>query len=307
MALERRRLKILQIGLTGQVAMELLARGPGRGHAISALGRQQIDLAEPDKVAAAIATGGPYDIVINGAAYTAVDKAEADAELAMKVNAESVAAIARACNAGGSTLIHLSTDYVFDGMKDAPYVEDDPTNPLSVYGRSKLAGEMAVRAHNPKHIILRTSWVYSAFGTNFVKTMLRLGREREELKVVDDQWGSPTAAGDVAAVCLDLAERIAVLDEPRHYGTYHFVGAGATTWCRFAQAIFELSAAWSGCRARVVPIPSDAYPTAATRPKNSRLDTRRIERTFGVTPRPWRSALTEVLAEIRSLNAEQTR
>jgi dTDP-4-dehydrorhamnose reductase len=296
-------LHILQFGRTGQIGLELLARGPLRGHRITALGRDTVDLADPLKVKHTMASARDVDVVINGAAYTAVDKAESEPDLAMRVNAESVAELAQVCAQRGLPLIHLSTDYVFDGCKPAPYTEDDPTNPLSVYGRSKLAGEIAVRERAARHVILRTSWVYSPFGTNFVKTMLRLGAERDELRIVDDQHGSPTAAGDIALACLTIAESAAKHDDTMRWGTYHFTAAGETTWCRFAEAIFATAAAWVKFKAKIVAIPSSQYPTLARRPLNSRLDCTKIERSLGIKPRPWREALAQVLGELKS-NAE---
>jgi dTDP-4-dehydrorhamnose reductase len=293
-------LHILQFGRTGQVGLELLARGPLRGHRITALGRDTVDLADPASVKHTMASARDVDVVINGAAYTAVDKAESEPDLAMRVNAESVGELAQVCAARGLPLIHLSTDYVFDGRKAEPYREDDPTNPQSVYGRSKLQGEIAVRERLPRHVILRTSWVYSPFGTNFVKTMLRLGAERDELRIVDDQHGSPTAAGDIALAFLTIAERAAQRDETMRWGTYHYTAAGETTWYRFAEAIFSAAGAWAKIKAKIVAIPSSEYKTQATRPLNSRLDCTKIARELGVTPRAWREALGQVLAEIKN-------
>lgn len=290
-------LRILQFGKTGQVGLELLARAPLRGHRITALGRDIADLADPAQAGRAIGAADA-DIVINGAAYTAVDRAESEPDLAMRVNGESVGVIAEACAGRNIPLIHLSTDYVFDGTKPAPYLETDPTNPLSAYGRSKLAGEAAIRERQPAHVILRTSWVYSPFGSNFLKTMLKLGAEREELNVVDDQHGSPTAAGDIALACLEVAERVALAGGGAPWGTYHYAASGETTWRRFAEAIFA-AAPWAGIRAKVRPIPTSEYPTPARRPRNSRLDCAKIARAFGVRPRPWPEAMAQVLAEIR--------
>ena len=292
-------LRILQFGRTGQVGLEVLARAPLRGHRVTALGRDIVDLADPAQVARAMSAVEDADVVINGAAYTAVDKAESEPDLAMRVNAESVAAIAEACAAHGTPLIHLSTDYVFDGTKAAPYVETDATNPLSVYGRSKLAGEAAVRARHPKHVILRTSWVYSPFGTNFLKTMLKLGAEREELRIVDDQLGSPTAAGDIAQVCLEIAEQAAERQSRMAWGIYHYAAAGETTWRRFAEAIFAAAGAWAHSKAKVTPITTAQYPTPARRPLNSRLDCSKIARDLGVRPRPWGEAMAQVLSELK--------
>jgi dTDP-4-dehydrorhamnose reductase len=211
-----------------------------------------------------------------------------------------VAELASVCAQRGLPLIQLSTDYVFDGRNKEPYAETDVTNPLSVYGRSKLAGEIAVRERVARHIILRTSWVYSPFGVNFVKTMLRLGAERDELKIVDDQHGSPTAAGDIALACLTIAETAAERGTAMPWGTYHYSASGDTTWRRFAEAIFATAAPWARIKAKVVPIPTSEYKTAAVRPLNSRLDCTKIERAFGIKPRPWRDSLAQVLGELKS-------
>ena len=293
-------LRILQFGRTGQVGIELLVRGLAHGHQVTALGRDKIDLAQPRRIASSISLAGLVDVVINGAAYTQVDKAESEPERATAVNAESVGALAEFCSRRGVPLIQLSTDYVFDGTKATPYREDDPTAPANVYGRSKFLGEEAVRTSHPRHIILRTSWVYSAHGTNFVKTMLKLGAEREELRIVDDQKGTPTSAGDIAEACLFVSERVCRDPGFSAWGTYHFAAKGETTWRRFAEAIFEDASAWAALKARIVPITSNEYPTAAKRPLNSRLDCEKFDHTFGLPRRPWRDALRAVLAEIRA-------
>jgi dTDP-4-dehydrorhamnose reductase len=292
-------LRVLQFGKTGQVGLELLTRGIRRGHQISALGREVIDLAQPGRVAAVVAAAGPVDVVINGAAYTAVDRAESEADKAYKVNCESVAVLAEACAKRGVPLIQLSTDYVFDGTKPGAYCETDVTNPLNVYGRSKLAGEMAVQERQPMHIILRTSWIFSAHGSNFVKTMLRLGVERDELRIVDDQIGAPTFAGDIADTCLRLCATIQERKADIPWGTYHFTASGETSWRGCAEEIFARARAWTPVKAKVVPIPTSAYPTPAKRPLNSRLDCRKIAHTFGIERRPWQAGLSDALNEIR--------
>jgi dTDP-4-dehydrorhamnose reductase len=296
-------MRILQFGRTGQVGMEILLRAGARGHQVTALGRDIVDLAEPGRVPRAVAIAGPVDIVINGAAYTAVDKAETEPERANTVNGESVGALAEVCARRGMPIIHLSTDYVFDGTKGSPYTEDDPPHPLNAYGRSKLLGERLLRERQPRHVILRTSWVYSAHGQNFVRTMLRLGVERDELKIVDDQHGAPTAAGDIAEACLALCEQVGARGDAMPWGTYHFAAAGETTWYGFARAIFD-EAPWAGIKARVRPIPTTDYPTSARRPLDSRLDCSEIARAFGIKGRPWREALRAVLAEIRRIQEE---
>jgi len=292
-------LRILQFGRSGQVGTELLSKAIARGHDIAALGRDIIDLAQPDRIPWAVSAAGRVDVVINGAAYTQVDKAEAEPERAALVNSDAARVLAETCAKRNLPLIHLSTDYVFDGRKSEPYLEEDTPAPLNVYGRTKLLGEIAVRECHPAHIILRTSWVYSAHGTNFVRTMLRLGTELDELRIVDDQRGAPTAAGDIAEACLTLCEAIVQRRAATPWGTYHFTAAGETTWFGFAKAIFEDAASWYGRRPVIVPIASSAYAAAASRPLNSRLNCEKIVRNFGILPRPWRQGLDEVLAALR--------
>jgi len=289
-------LRILQFGRSGQVGIELLARGIARGHDIAAVGRDIADLAQPERVPRAFSAAGSIDIVINGAAYTAVDKAESEPERANAVNGKAVGVLAETCAKRGVPLIHLSTDYVFDGMKAGPYVETDATAPLNAYGRSKLLGERLLAERLDRHIIMRTSWVFSAHGANFVKTMLRLGAERDALDIVDDQHGAPTSAGDIADACLAICERIVGQRAPR-WGIYHFSSAGETTWRRFAEAIFA-DAPWARLKARINPISTAEYKTPARRPLNSRLDCAKLAVEFGIVGRPWRVALDEVLIEL---------
>lgn len=280
-------MRLLVFGRTGQVATELARIAPGA----TFLGRDQADLSDPAACAAAIAAHAP-EAVINAAAWTAVDKAEAEEAAAQVVNAEAPGAMAAECAAHGIPFLHVSTDYVFDGTGTRPRRPDDATGPLGAYGRTKLAGEQAVRAAGGVHAILRTSWVFSAHGANFVKTMLRLGETRDALTVVADQIGGPTPAAAIAAALLRMA---AVLrDRPEATGTYHFAGAPDTNWAGFAREIF----AQAGRAVTVTDIPTSAYPTPARRPANSRLDCTTFERTFGL-PRPdWRDGLAEVLQEL---------
>jgi dTDP-4-dehydrorhamnose reductase len=239
------------------------------------------------------------DLVINLAAYTAVDRAESEPEAAWAVNCAGAAHVAAVCGEDGPPLVHLSTDYVFDGRKSEPYHEADTVNPLNVYGRSKEAGERAVRAAAPRHIILRTAWVYGAYGANFVKTMLRLGAERPVLRVVADQRGCPTAAADIAAALIAIARQIERGEA--EWGTFHFAAAGSTSWHEFAEEIVALArnfGAWpSGSGPRIEPITTDQYPTAAQRPMNSVLDCRKIA-ALGISPSPWRSGLPAVIREL---------
>jgi dTDP-4-dehydrorhamnose reductase len=291
------RSKILVVGRTGQVAYELRRCAWPVGVAVEFLDRAQLDLARPDE-ARDVVTAMLPQIVVNAAAYTAVDAAETDRDMAFAVNRDGPAALADACREIGAALIHYSTDYVFDGTKPAAYVEDDSINPLSVYGASKAAGEAAIRARLDRHVIVRTSWVYSPIGRNFVKTMLRLGQERDKLGIVDDQHGAPTAAADIAAATLEIC---AALAEGRQgFGTFHFCGGGeVTSWHGFAQAIFAGVSERGLKTPRIIePIASEAYPTPAPRPRNSALDCGKIERTYGVVAPPWQTSLSACLDEI---------
>ena len=283
---------ILLIGGGGQVGTELrrLARADFE---MVAPGRDVLALGDADAVARQVAER-PWAAVINAGAYTAVDKAESDPMAAWRANAMGPAALAHATARAGVPLLHISTDYVFDGAKLAPYVEDDPVGPLGVYGASKEAGEQAVRTGNPRHVVLRTAWVVSPHGGNFVKTMLRLAQTRDTLGVVDDQLGCPTSAGDIAATLLVMARR--QIDDPgAPAGTYHFVNDGEATWCGFAREIFARAATHGVVAPRVDAITTADYPTPARRPANSRLDTQKLTRDFGVTPRPWRAAAADVV------------
>ncbi len=279
---------ILVFGETGQVARELAAQAP-----VTTLSRAQADLTDPAACAAAIRSHRPR-AVINAAAWTAVDKAESEEEAATIINAHAPAAMARECAALGIPFVQISTDYVFDGQGNAPWQPDSPTAPLSAYGRSKLKGEEAVRAAGGPHVILRTSWVFSAHGANFVKTMLRLGTERPVLRVVADQWGAPTPAAAIAAACLSIADRLVAA--PHLSGTHHFAGTPDTTWAGFARAIMEMA----HLQAQVEDIPTAAYPTPARRPANSRLDCTALTRDFGISRPDWRAALRQMLADLGS-------
>jgi dTDP-4-dehydrorhamnose reductase len=288
-------LRILLFGGSGQVGSELRRRPWPMPVALHAPRRDEADFRDPARLAEIVARSAP-DLVVNAAAYTAVDKAEAEPDLAHAVNATAPAVLARQAAALGIPIIHLSTDYVFDGNKAAPYEESDPVRPLSVYGASKAAGEAAVREAAEPHVILRTSWVYGAIGANFVKTMLRLAADRPELRIVDDQWGAPTAAADIADAVMTITRRVA--EEGGPFGTFHYTAEGATTWRRFAEQIFAHAEAVGRRVPKVVPIPTEAYPTPARRPRNSRLSCERVERAFGVVRRPWPEALAEVMAEL---------
>jgi dTDP-4-dehydrorhamnose reductase len=291
-------LRIVVTGREGQVVRSLVERGAASGHDIVALGRPQLDLtAGADAIAAAIEAALP-EAIVSAAAYTAVDKAESEPEIAFAVNALGAEAVALAAARLGVPLIHLSTDYVFDGAKPAPYVESDPTGPTGVYGASKLAGEQAVLAAHGNAAILRTAWVYSTFGANFVKTMLRLAGDREEVSVVGDQHGNPTSALDIADGVIAVAEKLAASSDPAFRGVFHMSGAGDTTWASFAEAIFAASAAAGGPAARVRAITTADYPTAARRPANSRLAGDKLATIHGVRLPEWRSSLNETVARL---------
>ncbi|WP_370268002.1 dTDP-4-dehydrorhamnose reductase [Nioella sp.] len=280
-------MSLLVFGKTGQVARELQRRAPD---AIF-LGRDAADLSDPAACAAAIDKIRPT-AVINAAAYTAVDAAESEEPLATRINGDAPGAMARACARLGCPFVHISTDYVFDGYGTTPWPADAPTGPLGAYGRSKLSGEQAVRAAGGVHAILRTSWVVSAHGRNFVKTMLRLGAEREKLTIVADQVGGPTPAGDIAEACLAMAGQLA--KDPSKSGTYHFSGAPDVSWADFARAIF----ARAGLACEVEDIPTSAYPTPAARPANSRLDCSATLSVFGIARPDWRNGLSTIIKDI---------
>lgn len=292
-------LQLLQFGATGQLARELTRTAAAEvGTTLNVIPRSAADFSRPDEVVRAVRAAGDIDAVINATGYTFVDKAETEEALAHRINAETVGSLAQTCAAQGIPLIHVSSDYVFDGTKQEPYSEVDPPHPLNAYGRSKLAGERWIREATDLHVIIRTSWLFSAHGTNFVKTMLRLGREREELRVVDDQFGAPTSAADLAEAILAIACALAANGRDEHYGTFHYSGAGVTTWRGFADAIMTSAASWAGTRARVIPIATADYATPARRPRNSALDCCKIRRVFGIEPVPWMAALDRVLRQL---------
>lgn len=287
----------------GQVATELRRAAWAEGLVVECLGRESVDVARSSAVRNAV--GGSHSaVVVNAAAYTAVDKAESEPEVAFAVNRDGAAHLAEACSEASVPLIHISTDYVFDGKKNGAYLEDDPVNPINVYGASKEAGERAVRQGLAAHVILRTAWVYSPHGHNFVKSMLRLGREHDELTVVDDQIGCPTGAADVTRAIVAIASQL-VAGERDRFGTFHFCGAGVTTWYGIACAIFELAAARGAKVPRVKPIATTDYPMPAARSKNSVLDCSRIGRIYGIMQRPWRDCLIECIEELFTAGDER--
>lgn len=279
-------MKLLVFGQNGQVARELARMAPDAVF----LGRDRADLTDPANGVAAIRAHSP-DAVINAAAYTAVDQAESDEAGAMALNADAPGAMARECAARALPFIHISTDYVFDGSGSTPWQPDARPAPLGVYGRSKLAGEAAIRAAGGRHLILRTSWVFSAHGANFVKTMLRLGATRDHLRIVADQIGGPTPASAIAAACVTLAQ---ALHDGAAGGTYHFSGRPETSWAGFARETF----AQAGMAVTVEDIATADYPTPARRPLNSRLDCHALATDFGIDQPDWRAALGNVIAEL---------
>lgn len=281
---------ILIFGQTGQVARELALLAPDAVF----LGRAQADLADPDACAQAIRTHGPK-AVINAAAYTAVDRAETEEGLATLINAHAPAAMARACAVLGVPFVQISTDYVFDGAGEQPFAPDHPTAPLNAYGRSKLMGEQGVRDAGGVHAILRTSWVFSAHGSNFVKTMLRLGAERDALSVVADQIGGPTPADSIASACLKIAAQLQTA--PEKSGTYHFAGQPPTAWAGFARAVM----AQAGLDCTITDIPSTDYPTPARRPANSRLECSALQTSYGISPPDWQAGLARVIDQLKGV------
>ncbi len=288
--------ELLVTGANGQLGRELQRASLPEGWRVVALDRAALDLTDPAAITAKMAER-PWAAVINGAAYTAVDKAESDQVAAWQVNALAPAAFASACATANIPLVQVSTDYVFPGDRDGAWQVDDAVAPLGVYGASKLGGELAVRTSGARHAIVRTAWVVSAHGNNFVKTMLRVGAERGALRVVADQHGSPTSAADLADALVRVAVRLAD-DAQAPTGTFHFSNVGATTWAGFAEEIFRQSAARGGATATVEPIATADYPTPARRPGNSLLAHDAIERAYGITPRPWRDALGDILDEL---------
>ena len=287
---------LLVFGAGGQVGRELMALAQARGANAVGLTRADVDIRDAAAVEAAVARAAPR-LVVNCAAYTAVDKAESEADLAAAVNCDAAAAIARAAARHGLPVVHLSTDYVFDGSKVGAYTEDDPIAPLGVYGRTKAEGEAAVREANLRHVIVRTAWVYGRFGNNFLKTMLRLAAERDRLRVVADQHGSPTATIDIAEAILaaDAALAAGMMETA---GTFHFAGTGATSWHGFAEAIVAAQGKTTDKWPPVDAIGTADYPTPAARPANSELDSTRFAETFGYRAAGWRERTDEVVAQL---------
>ncbi len=287
-------MKTFVTGANGQVGRELVKRGVRQGLEIYAVDIEELDITDK-KAVENVVVHSNISLVINAAAYTAVDKAETEPDSAFAVNRDGPSHLAFASLKKDIPLIHISTDYVFDGTKEKPYIETDEVAPLGVYGRSKEAGEAKVRAVLQKHIILRTAWLYSAHGQNFVKTMLSLGHDRQEIKVVDDQFGCPTFAGDLADAILLIANHI----RKRHnipWGTYHYCGRGITSWYRFAKVIFEIAGQYQPLEVKnVLPVSASEYPSKAKRPANSALDCSKIVKAFGVRHPLWEHSIKDML------------
>ena len=283
---------VLILGGGGQVGQMLQRINWPEGVTLHAPTREAVDLADPKAIARAVAERN-WDLVVNAAAYTAVDKAEEDVVTAWMLNAVAPAVLASETAKAVVPLIHLSTDYVFDGLKSTPYTEDDPIAPLGVYGASKEGGEQGVRTGHPHHVILRTAWVYGPDRANFVKTMLRIGKDRDDLKVVADQIGCPTSTGDIASAIRAVAQGIWA--GKAHWGTYHLAGTGEATWHAFATKIFEIVGERWKRLPTVHPIPTSDYPTPAARPANSRLECAKLEHDYGFRARPWEAALAETV------------
>jgi dTDP-4-dehydrorhamnose reductase len=288
---------ILIFGASGQLGHELIRQSQLSQRPVNAPTRSQFDITQISEVKEAFAKFCP-SIVINAAAYTDVDGAESEAERAYGINKAGAENLARNCAKLQIPLVHVSTDYVFDGSKGTPYVETDPITPLGVYGRSKAEGDDIIRAALPEHIIVRTSWLYSGHANNFVTTILSLGRQKKELDVVADQFGSPTSATDLAEVLLHLASQVLNRSEIP-WGTYHYCGEGVTTWYEFANSIFKIAGQHECFQlTRLNPITTEEFPTAAQRPQNSSLDCGRIEQKFGIHPKPWQISLSLVIEQV---------
>jgi dTDP-4-dehydrorhamnose reductase len=292
--------RILIVGAYGQVGRELQRSFSDAGE-ITVRDRDTVDLAEPDQVRAMVRSAAP-GIILNASAYTAVDRAEAEPEVAMAVNAQAPGILAEEALRTGALLVHYSTDYVFDGSKTSPWVETDKTNPLNVYGTTKLAGEEAIRQVGGKYLIFRTSWVYGPHGSNFLLTMLRLGRERDSLNIVDDQIGAPTTSIELADATREIVSGVLAGQfgaTESWAGLYHMTNGGSVSWCGFAKAIFARSAfRLDGKMPEVNPISSSEYPTPARRPQNSCLSNERLSARFGVQLAPWEAALDAVILRL---------
>ncbi|KSV72520.1 hypothetical protein N182_29440 [Sinorhizobium sp. GL2] len=290
--------RIVVTGLTGQVVQSLVEQGKSRGDfEVVPLGRPQLDLEDPSGIEGVVRAAAP-DVIVSAAAYTAVDHAETDPTRAYAVNAVAPQELARVANASDIPIIHLSTDYVFDGTKSTPYVEGDTACPVNVYGKSKWEGERSVAAGTDNHVILRTAWIYSPFGRNFVRTIIRNARNRPELSVVKDQAGNPTSALDLATAIIGVAKNVLASDERALRGTFHLAGTGDASWAEVAEEILALSRGLGGPFARVNRILTTDYPTAAARPSNSRLDCNKIARHHGISLPYWKSSIEATVRRV---------
>ncbi|MCZ7934013.1 dTDP-4-dehydrorhamnose reductase [Agrobacterium leguminum] len=295
-------MRLAVTGKNGQVVSALQALASDELE-IVALGRPELDLAQPETVLKALREVKP-DVVVSAAAYTAVDKAESEQDIAFAVNRDGARAVAQAASDIGIPVVHLSTDYVFDGTKDTAYVESDPTGPTSVYGRSKLEGERAVSEATDNYVVLRTAWVYSEYGNNFVKTMLRLSENRDEINVVADQFGCPTSANDIAAAVVTIARKLVEDSSAPLRGVFHLSGTGETNWANFAKQIFALSAENGGKSIVVNDITTAQYPTPARRPANSRLDCSKLEEVYGIKLPSWQTSTRAVVTALAQSKKE---
>ncbi len=288
-------MKIVVIGSKGMLAQDLIPRLRNADIEVIGLDLPELDITRSEDISHRINIESPF-CVINCAAYTAVDKAESEPDIAFAVNRDGSANLALACNKLNIPLLHISTDFVFNGNSKQPYSEDNIAEPLSIYGLSKWEGEQAIRASHSKHIIIRTAWLFSTHGKNFMKTMLRLAHEREEISVVNDQFGCPTWTGDLADALLTIVLKLKDKDNFNHWGTYHFCGSGHTTWYGFTCAIVDEAQKYDSLKVRSIrPINTGHYPTQAQRPVWSVLNTEKITSIFGIYPLPWKKALSEVI------------
>ncbi len=290
-------MKIIVTGTDGQLGNELLIQGNNSGYEILPSNHSDLDITDKAQVEYRLEKSQP-SFVVNAAAYTNVDKAETKQNLAFAVNRDGPANLAEICAIFEVPLIHISTDFVFDGKKGSPYIESDPISPLSIYGKSKEAGENEVRSRLKNHIILRTSWLYGIHGPNFVKTMLRLGKEKEVIPVVADQFGSPTSAADLAETILNIISKIKRSSDIK-WGTYHYCGLGTTTWHKFTEEILNLASQYVSIKTtNVKPLSTDEYPTEAIRPCFSALDCSLIKKNFGINPKPWQDSLKTAIRQL---------
>ncbi len=292
-------MKILVIGANGQVGQEFRKLKLDSSFQMIFFGRKELDLFDSNKILDALITNSP-DVIINCAAYTHVDEAEINPEDAFSINAEAVKILAKSCAENNIVLIHLSTDYIFGGTGEIPFIESDLATPESVYGKSKLQGEIEIRNQLQRYIILRTSWVFGEFGNNFVKTMLRIGAIKNELEIVSDQWGSPTSAEGIAECCIQICKKINLSKEIISWGTYHFSGSPYTSWHGFADAIFTTAFELGliNKKPKLVPVNSSAFPALARRPENSRLNCDKLYSQFNIHPDDWQKKLSSVLKEL---------